>query len=172
MLAIRMQRIGRRGRAHFRVVVQDSRWSPKSGKFVAMLGNYDPQSKAVNLAKDKAQAYLNNGAQPSERVAKLLKSEGVKLPDWVPAPTKKAGKPKNPEKLRKNQPKDAKPVAETPAAEPTEPNESTDSQQPQTAVEAETEAVVEDGAKPEPSEVEPEVVPVQAKDEPTEEPKT
>ena len=57
MLVIRMQRTGRAGHAMFRVVVQDSRRTPTSGKVVAALGSYDPHTKAVTLDKDKAQFY-------------------------------------------------------------------------------------------------------------------
>jgi len=114
MLAIRMQRTGRKGHAMFRVVVQDSRLTPTSGKIVALLGSYDPHAKTTTLDKEKAATFLGNGAQPSDRVASLLKSEGVKLPKWVTVDTKKAGKLKNAEKLRKNRP--AEPVAvEAPA---------------------------------------------------------
>jgi len=102
MLAIRMQRTGRKGHAMFRVIVQDSRITPTSGKIVALLGSYDPHAKTTSLDKDKAAAFLKNGAQPSERVALLLKREGVKLPSWVEVDTKKAGKLKHAEKLRKN----------------------------------------------------------------------
>ena len=117
MLTIRMQRTGRKGHAMFRVVVQDSRITPTSGKVVAMLGSYDPHAKTTTLNKEKAATFLKNGAQPSDRVAALLKSEGVKLPKWVIVDSKKAGKLKSPEKLRKNQPKEA-PKAEAPAEEP------------------------------------------------------
>ncbi len=104
MLAIRMQRTGRRGHAQFRVIVQDSRRHPSSGNIVAMLGSYDPHTKTAKLEKEKAATYLEHGAQPSDRVARLLKSEGVKLPNWVKLPSKKEGVIKNPEKLRKNRP--------------------------------------------------------------------
>lgn len=118
MLAIRMQRTGRKGHAMFRVVVQDSRLTPTSGKIVALLGSYDPHAKTTTLDKEKAAVFLGNGAQPSDRAAMLLKSEGVKLPKWVSVDTKKVGKLKNAEKLRKNRP--AEPVAEeTSAEEPT-----------------------------------------------------
>ena len=80
MLVIRMQRTGRKGHAQFRVIVQDSRRTPTSGKIVAPLGSYDPHSKQTTLNKEKAQFYLEHGAQPSERVAAILKAEGVKLP--------------------------------------------------------------------------------------------
>lgn len=106
-----MQRRGRKGHAMFRVVVQDSRFAPTSGRSVAELGSYDPHAKTVKLDKEKTSTYLQNGAQPSERVIRLLQSEGVELPKWVKMPTKKAYKIRNPEKLRKNQPKE-EPVAE------------------------------------------------------------
>lgn len=104
MLAIRMQRTGRRGHANFRVVVQDSRQSPASGKVVALLGSYDPHTKTAALDKEKAEFYLKHGAQPSERTARLLKSEGVKLPKWVEITKSKKKTIRNAEKLRKNRP--------------------------------------------------------------------
>ncbi|HEX9153657.1 MAG TPA: 30S ribosomal protein S16 [Candidatus Saccharimonadales bacterium] len=112
MLAIRMQRTGRKGHAMFRVVVQESRLTPTSGKVVATLGSYDPHAKVITLDKEKAATYLSNGAQPSDRVVRLLQSEGVKLPDWVKTADSKTGKIRNPEKLRKNQPKEEASVAE------------------------------------------------------------
>lgn len=116
MLSIRMQRRGRKGHAMFRVVVQDSRFTPTSGRSVAELGSYDPHAKIVTLDKEKAATYLKNGAQPSDRVIRLLQSEGVELPKWVKMPTQKANKIRNPEKLRQNQPKEEAPAQE-PAAE-------------------------------------------------------
>jgi small subunit ribosomal protein S16 len=104
MLAIRMQRTGRKGHAMFRVVVQDSHRTPTSGKFVAQLGSYDPHAKVVTLKKDRAEFYLDHGAQPSERVIRLFEQEGVKLPNWVQKSTARKGAVKNPEKLRKNRP--------------------------------------------------------------------
>lgn len=117
MLAIRLQRTGRSGHAQFRVIVQDARLSPKSGKVVAILGSYNPHAKTVSIDKDQAVYYLEHGAQPSDRVVSLLKQEGVKLPKWVAKPDKKDGKIKNPEKLRKNRPASA----EAPADQPAEP---------------------------------------------------
>jgi small subunit ribosomal protein S16 len=117
MLVIRMQRTGRSGHAQFRVVVQDSRRTPTSGKIVAQLGHYDPHTKQTVLDKEKAQFYLDHGAQPSERVARLLKSEGVKLPTWVSLNDAKAGKIRNQEKLRRNRPAEEAAPAEEPAAE-------------------------------------------------------
>jgi len=122
MLAIRMQRTGRKGHAMFRVVVQESRLTPTSGKVVALLGSYDPHAKTAVLDKEKAETFLKNGAQPSDRAASLLKSEGIKLPSWVSVNGEKAGKLRNPEKLRKNQPKE-EPAAEAEAPAEAEPAE-------------------------------------------------
>lgn len=115
MLVIRLQRTGRKGHAQFRVVVQDSRRTPTSGKIVAQVGTYDPHAKTVTLNKERAEHYLKNGAQPSERVVHLLKTEGIKMPGWVKDPSQKTGKIRNPEKLRRNRPVEEAPVEETPA---------------------------------------------------------
>lgn len=119
MLAIRMQRTGRKKHAMFRVIVQESRLTPTSGRVVALLGSYDPHAKTTTLVKDKAEFYLKHGAQPSERVVSLFIREGVDLPDWVKKPSEKKRAIRNPEKLRKNQPKEEPAAAaeETPAEE-------------------------------------------------------
>ena len=121
MLVIRMQRTGRKGHAMFRVVVQDSRRTPSSGKVVAALGSYDPHAKTVILNKEKAQFYLDHGAQPSDRVAGLLKKEGVKLPEWVKVAEGGKRTVRNPEKRRSTTPApevEEAPVEETPAEVP------------------------------------------------------
>ena len=123
MLAIRLQRTGRKGHAQFRMIVQESRRTPTSGNIVAALGNYDPHTKVVNIDTEKAATYLNNGAQPSPRVAVLLQKEGVTMPSWVKIVDNHKRSIKNTEKLRRNQPKEevvaeAAPAEdETPAAE-------------------------------------------------------
>lgn len=107
MLAIRLQRLGRKGYPVYRLAVQEAHRHPSSGRVVAYVGSYNPHTKEVSLQAEAAQKYLDNGAQPSPRVAKLLKDNGVKLPKWVkePAATKQKSI-KNVEKLRKNQPKE------------------------------------------------------------------
>lgn len=108
MLAIRMQRTGRKGHAMFRIVVQDSRRTPSSGRVVAQLGHYDPHTKTIVVDKERAQKYITNGAQPSNRVAMLIKKEGVKLPDWFSFNDPLTRTTRNAEKLRKNQPEEPK----------------------------------------------------------------
>lgn len=112
MLAIRMQRTGRKGYPMYRVIVQEAHRQPTSGKVVANLGSYNPHTKESTLDKEKVATFLKNGAQPSDRVVKLLQAEKVNLPAWVKVPTADKEKTiKNAEKLRRNQPKDE--VAET-----------------------------------------------------------
>lgn len=106
MLAIRLQRVGRKGHAMYRLAVQESRRHPSSGRVVAYIGTYDPHTKDAKVQIELAQKYLDNGAQPSPRVVKLLKNAGVKLPNWVAKfDNKKSKIIRNSEKLRKNQPK-------------------------------------------------------------------
>lgn len=118
MLVIRMQRTGRKGHAQFRVVVQDKRRTPTSGKIVASLGSYNPHTKTSTIDKEKAAKYLEHGAQPSERVVRLLTAEGVKLPKWVETSSDKSKKVRNPDKRRSTRP--AEPDA--PAEEIVEPD--------------------------------------------------
>lgn len=115
MLTIRMQRTGRSGHAQYRVIVQDSRFTPTSGRVVAYLGSYNPHTKEATIDSEKTSSYLSNGAQPSERVARLLKAQGVKMPGWVKEPVKKEGSIRNTEKLRRNRPPEQ--AAEAPKVE-------------------------------------------------------
>ncbi|TAH32143.1 30S ribosomal protein S16 [Candidatus Saccharibacteria bacterium] len=122
MLAIRLQRIGRQGYPVYRVAVQESQRHPSSGRVVAYVGSYNPHTKEVKIDTDKVEFYLKNGAQPTPRVVKLLSEQKVKLPDWVKvADSRKTGKIRNAEKLRKNQPKEE--VSEAPAEEAEAPAE-------------------------------------------------
>lgn len=128
MLAIRLQRLGRKGYPTYRLAVQEARRHPSSGRVVAYVGSYNPHTKEVKLDAEKVEFYLKNGAQPTPRVAKLLKENKVKLPEWVALKTKKESPVKNSEKLRKNRPAEEAPAeepaaeeaAETPAEEPAE----------------------------------------------------
>lgn len=120
MLAIRLQRLGRKAYPTYRLAVQEANRHPSSGRVVAYVGSYNPHTKEANIQVEAAQKYLDNGAQPTPRVVKLLSDAGVKLPKWVKQPaTDKQKKLRNPEKLRKNQPKEEAP-AEEPAEETTE----------------------------------------------------
>lgn len=119
MLAIRLQRVGRKAYPVYRLAVQESQRHPSSGRVVAYVGTYNPHTKDANINVETAQKYLDNGAQPTPRVVKLLKDAGVKLPKWVKQfDATKTKAIRNAEKLRKNQPKEE--VAEAPAETPAE----------------------------------------------------
>ncbi|HEX5797642.1 MAG TPA: 30S ribosomal protein S16 [Candidatus Saccharimonadales bacterium] len=139
-----MQRLGRKGLPMYRIVVQDSRQSPSSGKYVALLGSYDPHTKTADIAADKAKHYLKHGAQPSDRVIRLFTAEKISLPKWVAKPTKRKRPVRNLDKFSKGQSapasdekKDDKPAEttaddaveadETPEQTPSENNSAADS---------------------------------------------
>ncbi|MDR2063212.1 MAG: 30S ribosomal protein S16 [Candidatus Nomurabacteria bacterium] len=113
MLAIRLQRNGRSGYPVYRIVVQEANRHPLSGRIVAQVGSFNPHTKATNLDKTQIEKYLKNGAQPSTRVVRILKEAKITLPKWVKVAPTRSAKAKKPEKLRKNQPKEA-PVADAP----------------------------------------------------------
>lgn len=120
MLAIRLQRLGRNAYPTYRLAVQESNRHPSSGRVVAYVGSYNPHTKQATIQVEAAQKFLNNGAQPTPRVVKLLSDAGVVMPKWVKTfDASKTKATKNAEKLRKNQPKE-EPAAEaetTPAEE-------------------------------------------------------
>lgn len=116
MLAIRLSRVGRKAYPVYRIAVQEAWRHPSSGRVVAYVGTYNPHTKEANVQVEAAQKYLDNGAQPTPRVVKLLKDAGVKLPKWVKEAPKREKAVKNAEKLRKNQPKEEL-AAEAPAEE-------------------------------------------------------
>src|ERR671938_199141 len=78
MLRIRLRRTGAKKKPTYRVVVADAR-APRDGAFLDILGHYNPRTEPSTVVIDaaKAQKWLSHGAQPSERVAKLFKREGI-----------------------------------------------------------------------------------------------
>jgi ribosomal protein S16 len=107
MLAIRLQRLGRKAYPVYRLAVQEAQRHPSSGRVVAYVGSYNPHTKEAHINTELAQKYLDNGAQPTPRVVKLLAAAGVSLPKWVKQPAGDKHKAvRNPEKLRKHQPKE------------------------------------------------------------------
>jgi small subunit ribosomal protein S16 len=105
MLAIRLQRVGRKGYPTYRLAVQESQRHPSSGRVVAYVGSYNPHTKDVTVKVEEVQKFLDNGAQPTPRVVLLIKEAGVKLPSWVVVPSNDKKKAiRHSDKLRKNQP--------------------------------------------------------------------
>ena len=76
---IRLRRIGRKKLPLYRIVVADKE-SPRDGRFIEILGTYDPKqegAKKVVLDVEKAKSWLAKGATPTDTVEALLKSAGV-----------------------------------------------------------------------------------------------
>jgi small subunit ribosomal protein S16 len=88
-VSIRLRREGAKNRPFYRVIVADKR-SPRDGKFIEVIGNYDPRKTGENyeLNLDRAEYWVKNGAQPSETVASIIKKARKKnlVPAPVPAP--------------------------------------------------------------------------------------
>lgn len=72
MLKIRLQRVGRKHEPTFRVVLTDSKNSTKSGRFLEVLGSYDPRKKTEVLEGDRIKEWMGKGAQLSDTLRNLL----------------------------------------------------------------------------------------------------
>jgi small subunit ribosomal protein S16 len=75
---LRLVRMGKKKQPTYRVVAADSR-SPRNGRFIEIVGTYDPRAEpsAIRIDDEKALAWLSKGAKPTERVEKLLRINGT-----------------------------------------------------------------------------------------------
>jgi small subunit ribosomal protein S16 len=75
---IRLARIGSKKNPIYRVVVADAR-SPRDGRFIEIVGRYNPQTdpSTIDLDAEKIRDWISKGAQPSESVRRLMKAQGV-----------------------------------------------------------------------------------------------
>lgn len=75
---LRLTRVGKTKQPHYRIVAADSR-APRDGRFIQILGHYNPRDEPSSLVvdNDKAVHWLRQGAQPTERVRKLLEISGA-----------------------------------------------------------------------------------------------
>ena len=75
---MRLKRMGAKKKPFYRIVVADSR-SPSDGRFIEEIGTYDPNQEpsAIKFNEEATKKWLANGAQPTDRVAKLLKTAGI-----------------------------------------------------------------------------------------------
>ncbi|HVP70254.1 MAG TPA: 30S ribosomal protein S16 [Gemmatimonadaceae bacterium] len=78
MVRIRLRRVGRKKTPLYRIVVADSR-SPRDGRFIETIGQYDPRKTegGLNIETDRANHWLDVGAQPSDTVRSLLRRAGL-----------------------------------------------------------------------------------------------
>ena len=75
---IRLRRMGAKKAPFYRIVVADSRY-PRDGRFIEVIGYYDPTKNpsVVKVDADKAKEWIKNGAQPTDTVKKILKDNGA-----------------------------------------------------------------------------------------------
>lgn len=78
MVRIRLTRVGAKKQPSYRVIVADQR-SPRDGRFIEIVGHYNPRNDpaTMDMQEDRVLFWLQRGAQPSEPVARMLKSNGV-----------------------------------------------------------------------------------------------
>ena len=77
-VTLRLTRVGSKKNPVYRIVAADSR-SPRDGKFLEIVGRYNPQSdpSLIELKEDRIKDWLSKGAQPSSTVQRLLKAKGL-----------------------------------------------------------------------------------------------
>ena len=75
---LRLTRVGSKKNPIYRVVAADSR-SPRDGKFIEIVGRYNPQTdpSTIELNEEKVKEWLGKGAQPTESVRRLLKAKNI-----------------------------------------------------------------------------------------------
>lgn len=104
MLVIRLQRVGKKHQASFRMVLQDRRWKP-SGKALELLGFYNPTSKEKQFQQDRIKFWISKGAQPSPTLHNMFIDAGVitgeKVKAWKPKKSKEGAKPESKKKEAK-----------------------------------------------------------------------
>ena len=87
MLMIRLQRTGKRGQAYFRIVILEHT-SRVKGKYLELLGNYNPHQKEFKVKKDRVEYWVSKGAQISPTVNNLMVNYKVwdkpKMQSWKP----------------------------------------------------------------------------------------
>ena len=78
---LRLTRVGKTKQPQYRIVAADAR-SPRDGRFIEILGHYNPRTEpsTISIDNDKAAKWLSQGAQPTERVRKLLEISGALTP--------------------------------------------------------------------------------------------
>lgn len=77
MVIIRLQRVGRRNHAEFRIVATESTRGPKSADFIELLGHYNPHTNEVTVDGEKVKAWIAKGAQVSDTMHNILVTQKV-----------------------------------------------------------------------------------------------
>jgi small subunit ribosomal protein S16 len=139
LLKIRLARVGKKKQPTYRVVIADAR-AKRDGAYVEIIGHYNPRTEpnTFEIDEDKARDWLHKGAQPTERMHKLLATRGLMSAPVFPAPKPKA------EARAAAAPASAAPSARAPAAAA-----ATAVAEPEAAEDAPAEAAADQEATPE-----------------------
>lgn len=99
---IRLMRMGKTKQPTYRVVAADSR-SPRNGRFIELLGTYEPRKEpsVLNVDGEKIAKWMSNGAQPTERMQKLLVQAGLLIGDAAANTVVGRKQAKRPQKSKK-----------------------------------------------------------------------
>ncbi|MCK4592465.1 30S ribosomal protein S16 [Candidatus Parcubacteria bacterium] len=116
MLRIRLSRVGKKNKAQFRVTVADAQRSP-TGKFIEILGHYNPHTKEKVFKNERIEYWISKGAKPSSTVHNFLIDAGIikgeKVTSWKPKKKEKGGEEKAKEtKIEEKKKKEVQPEKE------------------------------------------------------------
>ena len=158
MVKIRLRRMGAKKKPMYRLVVADAR-APRDGAFISIIGHYNPLTdpETVVVDEEKARHWLEQGAQPTDTVARLLAKAGIIEESEARKEKMKAGIPDKPKaskkKVKAGVTEKTKVSKEEPEASVTEEPEASVTEEPEASVTEESEASKEE---PEASKEEPE----------------
>src|SRR5690349_12030307 len=119
-LKIRLSRIGAKKQAYYKIVIADSR-SPRDGRFIEKIGTYNPRvakdhKEHLIIKEDRIKHWVGVGAQPTDRVQRLLAARGLaEKPDVHKQSKKDKPRAKTQERLKAQEEAAAKAAAEAPA---------------------------------------------------------
>lgn len=115
---MRMQRIGKKGQAYFRIIVTEHTKKPQ-GEFLELLGSYDPHKKNLQAKKERIEYWMSKGVKPSPTVNNLLVNFKIisapKMASWKPKKSEKPVEAAAPAAAPAEEPKAEETPAETPA---------------------------------------------------------
>jgi small subunit ribosomal protein S16 len=142
LLKIRLARVGKKKQPTYRVVIADAR-APRDGKYVEIVGSYNPRTEPETFVidEDKVRGWLGKGAQPTMRMQKLLAKQGL-----MAAPTFPQPKPKDAPAESSPRPQAAAPAAATAVEEPESSAEDAGEEEPTTEEPAAEAAPTEDAS--------------------------
>lgn len=151
MVRIRLRRVGKRKQPVYRVVVADSH-SPRDGRFIEIIGQYQPLTNPsqITIDTEKALDWLRKGAKPSESVTALLKRTGI----WSTFVADKGPPPKPPQRKKAAAKREAEAKAAAEAEKPVEAPAAAPAPAPELPVDPAESAEPDATGEPEPEKTE------------------